>query len=100
MEESEGQGALLAAMLEKHPFRSAQEEVAVLNAFLEYKEMPAKKVVKAVGKTTFRVSTPIGPARCTASDGRLEIKLPHDFSAVQRDYLEKVVSEMLIKLGK
>lgn len=46
-------------------------------------------------KTTFQVPSRIGSARCTASNGRLEIKLDRDFSALDRRKLEAALARML-----
>lgn len=46
-------------------------------------------------KTTFQLTRPEGAAKCTASSGRLEIRLPKDFSAMDRLRLEAAVAQML-----
>ena len=46
-------------------------------------------------KTTFQVASTLGAARCLAANGRLEIKLPRDFSAIDRKRLEVAVARML-----
>ncbi|GHA61833.1 replication protein [Amylibacter ulvae] len=48
-----------------------------------------------VAKTTFQLSRAEGAAKCTASSGRLEIRLPKDFSAMDRLKLEAAVAQML-----
>ncbi|WP_410217435.1 ParB/RepB/Spo0J family partition protein [Paracoccus sp. (in: a-proteobacteria)] len=49
----------------------------------------------AKAKTTFQLSRPQGSAKCTAANGRLEIRLGRDFSAVDRRRLEAAVASML-----
>ena len=102
LEETNGQVSKpkerLKNLLSKHPYRSAEEEQAILQSFLDLKPTLQKPAVSSTGKTTFRVSSPMGVAKCTASDGRLELRLNHDFSGVQREVLENVVTEMLAKL--
>lgn len=46
-------------------------------------------------KTTFQIARPQGSAKCTAANGRLEIRLPRDFSAVDRRKLEAAVASLL-----
>ena len=46
-------------------------------------------------KTTFQIARPQGSAKCTAANGRLEIRLARDFSAVDRRRLEVAVSKLL-----
>lgn len=50
-------------------------------------------------KTTFQVASRIGQAKCTAANGRLEIKLDRDFSALDRRRLELALVRMLDDLG-
>lgn len=49
----------------------------------------------ARAKTTFQLRRPQGSAKCTAANGRLEIRLPRDFSTVDRRKLEAAVAAML-----
>lgn len=46
-------------------------------------------------KTTFQVASPLGAAKCTAANGRLEIKLDRDFSALDRRKLEAALARLL-----
>lgn len=46
-------------------------------------------------KTTFQLTSRLGIAKCTAANGRLEIKLPRDFSALDRRRLETALIRML-----
>ncbi|MFT4148806.1 MAG: ParB N-terminal domain-containing protein [Paracoccaceae bacterium] len=50
-------------------------------------------------KTTFQVASAIGAARCLAANGRLEIRLPTDFSAIDRRRLEAALARMLDDLA-
>lgn len=49
----------------------------------------------AKAKTTFQLQRPQGSAKCTAANGRLEIRLPRDFSTVDRRKLEAALAAML-----
>lgn len=46
-------------------------------------------------KVTFDVPRAEGPAKCTAANGRLEVRLPVDFSTIDRRRLEEAVRRML-----
>jgi ParB family chromosome partitioning protein len=54
---------------------------------------PARKA-----RTTFQVQSALGEAKCTASQGRLELRLDTDFTAFDRRRLEAVVEEFLGRL--
>lgn len=63
--------------------------------------VPRKKPAGAVAgkaKTTFQVASRIGSAKCTAANGRLEIRLDRDFSALDRRKLEASLKLMLDQL--
>lgn len=83
--------------------RSASDELEVLRkAAGAGGEVPAapsggeeKPRSPARAKTTFQLASPLGPAKCTASNGRLEIKLDRDFSAMDRRKLETALRRLL-----
>ena len=50
-------------------------------------------------KTTFQVASRLGAAKCTAANGRLEVKLDRDFSAVDRRRLEAALTRLLDDLA-
>ncbi|WP_298500351.1 ParB N-terminal domain-containing protein [uncultured Maritimibacter sp.] len=64
---------------------------------------PRPKAAKQAGvtskaKTSFQFDSAAGAAKCTASAGRLEIRLDKDFSTVDRRTLEAAVREMLDRI--
>lgn len=59
--------------------------------------VPLKPATKA--KTTFQVPTPLGTAKCTAANGRLEIRLDRDFSAFDRRKLEAALARLLAEIS-
>lgn len=61
----------------------------------------ARGEARAAGraKTTFQVNSALGTAKCTASNGRLEIKLDRDFSALDRRKLEAALARLLGEIG-
>ncbi|GLQ35817.1 replication protein [Amylibacter marinus] len=86
--------------------RSVADELAVLRAYVgevdEEAPTPETKARKDKGprqaKTTFQISRPEGTAKCTASSGRLEVRLARDFSTVDRLRLEDAVRRLLDQL--
>lgn len=98
--------AMISAELVDWSNRSADDELSLLRRYVAG-EIVASELVKnnqdtraaaRKAKTTFQVSTGSGVAKCTASSGRLEVKLDKDFSAVDRRRLEAAVTEFLDRL--
>ncbi|WP_068303615.1 ParB/RepB/Spo0J family partition protein [Pararhodobacter sp. CCB-MM2] len=94
--------ARVSRKLAAEPQRDADRELAILR---EMAESPAPvsseveaKPRKPGAKTTLRVPHGGMIAQCTASDGRVELRLPRDFSAVDRMRLEKAVAAFLASL--
>lgn len=56
---------------------------------------PASPAAPGKAKTTFQLVRPQGSAKCTAANGRLEIRLPRDFSTIDRRKLESAVAMLL-----
>ncbi len=87
--------------------RSVEAELAVLRRYaglgdgddLDALPTPKPKGGKAGSgpktKTTFNMSTALGQAKCTAAQGRLEIKLERDFSAIDRAHLERAIAALV-----
>jgi ParB family chromosome partitioning protein len=93
----------LATALRNWPERSAEEELELLRRATGAGEEARKPVVAAPvqtsrpgkAKTVFQVPSALGPAKCTAANGRLEIRLDRDFSALDRRKLELALRQML-----
>lgn len=89
--------------------RSVEDELGVLRRWAGAGEggetFPAGKIPTAPARTTrkarvtFDLPRAEGPAKCTAANGRLEIRLPLDFSTVDRRKLEEAVRRMLDQIG-
>ncbi len=98
-EEDEGLAAVMAAQLNFLPeAASAEDELGVLRAALDNRPPPPVRPpprTKAVGKTTLKLARPEGVAKCTASDGKVELRLARDFSAIDRVRLEEAVEAFL-----
>lgn len=90
--------AQLARLLAQAPRRDAEGELAILRAFAEKPEAPEPAAAaprKPGAKTTLRVAHGGQIAQCVAQDGRVELRLPRDFSALDRRRLEQAVSAFL-----
>lgn len=99
--------AQLAARLAAAPGRTAEEEAGILRAFAE---PPAAAQAAPVAPQTapkpaparrspatgaFRVRAAIGSVRCVASDGRLDLRAPVDFAAVDPHRLERALAAFI-----
>ena len=95
----------LARRLRAEPDRDAERELALLRVLADTPEAapPAgaeAKPRKPGAKTTLRVAHGAQIAQCTASDGRVELRLPRDFSAIDRLRLEKAVAAFFAALDQ
>ena len=107
IEEDAGTAAAIAGDLRGQGGRTAADELAVLRRHLgvagagEAEPKPApvpKPATSGKAKTSFQIDRQEGRAKCTAADGRLEIRLPRDFSTIDRRRLEDAVRAMLDQL--
>lgn len=101
-EEADAQAAL-NRMLATRQDRTAEEEQALMSDFVQEAPVAPKKKAELVpaaraAKTTFRLNRPGGDAKCTVSDGRIELRLDRDFSGVERKRLEDAVAAFLAAL--
>ena len=87
------------------PNRLAEEEQAILRraAGLESdkKPFPAGKVGNKSprkAKTVFNIARPEGTVKCTATAGKLELRLAKDFSTVDRVRLEQAIRNLLTQI--
>lgn len=101
-----GLAAAIKSELRDWDTRSITDELAVLRRYAGQGDAaspapgaghaPAPEPQQtAKAKTTFQLSRPQGSAKCTAANGRLEIRLARDFSTVDRRRLEAAVASML-----
>jgi len=105
MDADQSLAAKLRSALADPERRSESEELAILR--MHAVEPAARKEVSpapcksSTAKTTIKIARPGGDtARCTASNGRLELSLNHDFSAHDAHRLEEAVQKLLDHLGK
>lgn len=109
LEEVDGLAALIKADLRAcEDNRSVAEEKEILSRYAgqgaddEERPRAKKKPGKFVdrkAKTTFQIARPEGSAKCTASSGKLEVRLPKDFSTIDQRRLEQAVRSLLDQLS-
>ncbi|WP_134680325.1 ParB/RepB/Spo0J family partition protein [Paracoccus ravus] len=105
LDEMPGLVAAVKAELKDWDTRSPKDELEILRRFvgqggdIESEELVPRTKGEAVpsgkAKTTFQIARPQGNAKCTAANGRLEIRLTRDFTAVDRRRLEAAVASLL-----
>ncbi|MXU66650.1 ParB/RepB/Spo0J family partition protein [Oceanomicrobium pacificus] len=107
MDADSGLAARIEADLAALPDRDAPAELAILRnaagqgaASREAKTGPAKTQAPRQAKTTFQVLHGGQAAKCTASAGRLELRLGRDFSAMDRRKLEAAIRNLLSDLDE
>jgi ParB family chromosome partitioning protein len=108
LEEVPGTAAAIRAELKDWDTRSIRDELEILRRYAgqgadvdaaQPAPRPAGPTIPAgKARTTFQIERPQGSAKCTAANGRLEIRLPRDFTAVDRRRLEAAVRAMLESL--
>lgn len=94
--------AQIRAALKGWDNRSVTDELAVLQKVAGGEggaEAPAAKPRDARARTTFQVAAQGGSAKCTAANGRLEIRFARDFSTMDRLRLEAALTRMLNEIG-
>ncbi len=103
-EEDDGLAPVVAAQLNFLPEEaSPEDELAVLRAALDNRAPPPVRTPtksRAVGKTTLKLARPEGVAKCTASDGKVELRFARDFSAIDRARLEEAIEAFLDALDR
>ncbi|WP_199260927.1 ParB/RepB/Spo0J family partition protein [Paracoccus binzhouensis] len=99
-----GIAAAIRAELKDWDTRSVKDELDILRRYAgqggdEAEVAPPRSAGPTVpagkARITFQIERPQGSAKCTAANGRLEIRLARDFSAVDRRRLEAAVRAML-----
>ena len=108
IEREPGAATMLQRLLMAQPDRDEDEETAILRRFVEANNrQPAgaeaspaspRGAANPGAKTTLRVARSEGVARCIATDGRVELRMERDFSAIDRHRLEMAVEAFLTAL--
>lgn len=103
MDDDQALPARLRSALAGPEGRSENQELSILrmHAAERVQKTPPKPRKTSSAKTTIKLARPGGGiARCTASDGRLELSLDHDFSAYEARRLEEAVQKLLDHLDQ
>ena len=106
LEHREGLASQLIATLKTLDNRSVHEELDLLRRAVGMADddglMPvlrptavAKRPTPGTARTTFCIGSRLGPAKCTAANGQLTIRVQHDFATLDRNRLEQGVRSML-----
>lgn len=96
--EEKGAAGRLSTALAAEPERDAAREASILREFVRAgaDAVPLAKRERAkapaTGRLSFPLSRPTGETKCTVSGGRLELRGQEDFSAFERDRLEKALA--------
>jgi ParB family chromosome partitioning protein len=91
----------LAGALRAAPGRDAEAEGAILRAAVEgFTAGPKPRgAPKAARRGRVSLSVPFGPgARCTAADGKMEIRARMDFSTIRQDRLQAAIEAFFREL--
>lgn len=99
LEAEEGRGAEIAAKLQALSTKDGASEVRVLRDVLTESRAGAKSPPKAMSKTSLRLARPEGEARVIAQNGKVELRLTRDFSAVSKEELQAAIEAFLDRLS-
>ena len=90
----------IAAALTAEPARDAGIELRLMREALSKQKKPSALIAKTVSKTSLRLGRPEGEARVTALDGRIELRLDKDFSAISKARLQRGIEAFLEALDR
>lgn len=91
----------LVTSLTQSPDKTPEAEQRILREFLtDATRAKSKPAVKPVARTTLRVPNADGDVSVLAADGRIELRLNRDFSAVSRERLQRGVEQLLRALDE
>ncbi|SDE42232.1 ParB/RepB/Spo0J family partition protein [Ruegeria marina] len=93
----------LQTSLAMRPERTSAEELAILRGALEGEKLEGKGGAAPVqgvvnprkAKTTFQISRSHGVAKCSASNGRIDLRYNLDFTRIDRNRLEQAVARLI-----
>lgn len=99
--EEEGFATRLCHHLTANFISTPDAEMQVLKTFVvKSKPKVSPAATKATAKTTFRQRVPTGTVRCSAADGRVELRMSRDFTEVERHRLEAAVAAFFRELDE
>lgn len=102
LEENQRFAGQVRAVLNSQPDRDAALELSLLRSAVSGGQAKPKKAkaptARSSAKTTIKLNRPEGVAKCTASSGRFEVTLDHDFGAIEPRRLEAAARAFLDRL--
>ena len=102
IEEDHAAMATLSDRLRAAPSRGAEAELAILRDFAEAKVRPGPvggRLGSFARRGRVNLSVPVGQGvRCTAGDGKMELRARMDFAAIERARLERAVEAFFAAL--
>lgn len=102
LEENQRFAGQVRAVLNSQPDRDAALELSLLRSAVSGGQAKPKKaktpVPRSSAKTTIKLNRPEGVAKCTASSGRFEVTLDHDFGSIEPRRLEAAARAFLDSL--
>lgn len=102
LEENQRFAGQVRAVLHSQPDRDAALELSLLRSAVSGGQAKPKKAKaptpRSSAKTTIKLNRPEGVAKCTASSGRFEVTLDHDFGSIEPRRLEAAARAFLDSL--
>ncbi len=99
LEENTRFAGQVRAVLNSQPDRDAALEVSLLRSAVSGGQAkpskPRSPAPKSSSRTTIKLNRPEGVAKCTASAGKIEVTLDHDFGAIEPRRLEAAARAFL-----
>jgi ParB family transcriptional regulator, chromosome partitioning protein len=95
-----GAAKALSDRLAAQPARDAEAELAILRDGLKAKKPEPKRAGRSTSKTSLRLGLPEGEMRVTASDGKVEMRLPRDFAAVSKQSLQRGIEAFMAAIDR
>ena len=95
-----GAAKALSDRLAAQPARDAEAELAILRDGLKVKKPEPKRAGRSTSKTSLRLGLPEGEMRVTASDGKVEMRLPRDFAAVSKQSLQRGIEAFMAAIDR
>ncbi|MGB3244252.1 MAG: ParB/RepB/Spo0J family partition protein [Sulfitobacter sp.] len=91
-----GRAQEVVAALREAPRSEPQDEIRILQQVVGDKPKPvAPQQARSMSKTSLRIGRPEGEAKVIASDGRVDLRLNRDFSAVPKATLQRGIEAFL-----
>lgn len=102
LEENQRFAGQVRAVLNSQPDRDATLELSLLRSAVSGGQTKPKKAKaptpRSSAKTTIKLNRPEGVAKCTASSGRFEVTMDHDFGSIEPRRLEAAARAFLDSL--